>query len=67
MSKEHLTDLIEPSILPLTSRHYHNYFTAKLCCIICNTPLDIYTKDHTCILREKHTDIVIHNKNIQHL
>jgi hypothetical protein len=64
MSKEHISTL--PLNIELTSR-YHHYFREKLCCIICNASLDIYTKEHACILRPKNTDVVIHSKNVRYL
>lgn len=54
MSKEHISTL--PLNIELITNHYSS---EKLCCIICNTSLDIYTKDHNCILRPTYTDIVI--------
>jgi hypothetical protein len=60
MSKEHISTL---SLNIELTNQYH-YSSKKLRCIICNTSLDIYTKDHNCILRPKYTDIVIRSKYV---
>jgi hypothetical protein len=63
MSKEHISTL--PLNIELTNQ-YHHYVREKLCCIICNIRLDIYT-DHKCILRPNNTNIIIHSKNVRYL
>jgi hypothetical protein len=56
MSKEHISSTVQPI-------NIYNFFRERVCCIICNTALDIHAKEHKCVLRPQDADIIIHNKN----
>lgn len=63
MSTEHLikTRTFPRSFQEMTST-VHHIFLNKLQCIICHATIDLNTKEHKCVLRQQHKDIIIRNR-----
>lgn len=60
MSTEYLKKFYAfPRTLRDIPTQFHNIFTEKLSCILCNMSLDSHIQEHMCTLRPKDKDIII--------
>lgn len=64
MSTENLIQTYNTLQHPLRdiTSNLHNLFVNKLQCIICNASIDVNSKEHQCVLRPQHKDIIIRHK-----